>query len=145
MEAILSDSALHVGQKALADALDGKVSARKRKVKQGRRALYEIKKYQHLSDKPILPKESLRRVIMEIIHDQRSSFHLTGDALDALREISEQVIAQTFALAQTLTSDIGHRETISTKEFRVAANLIFNPSSYSTAGIADRTLNKSLK
>jgi len=107
--------------------------------KPGRKAMREIKHLQ-TNEKYVVPRESIRRYIAELVQEKGSELRVSQDAVDALRTAAEAVLTQTFALAGTLSSEIAKKETVDLPHFRMAANILLREDRYSTAGAVSGAL-----
>lgn len=109
------------------------LAKKKRRFKSGTRALMEIRKYQR-SDKPVVPRAPLKRLVLEILHELHPEFRLSSVSVDALRDIAESEMTKTFSLASELDINIGRRKTLTAKAFKMAARLIRSPEATAAGG-----------
>lgn len=116
---------------------------KKRRWKSGTVALREIKKLQK-NEKHVIPRETIRRCITEIVHTLKTDCLVASDAVEALRTAAEAALSQTFGLAGALCSEISKTRTVDLAEFRAAANILHKDHIFSTAGLAAGALTATL-
>jgi histone H3/H4 len=114
-----------------------------RKAKPGKVALREIKKLQ-ATDKHVVPRESMRRLIAEIVQGRHAGMCVAADAVEALRVAAEAALTQTFGLAGALATDLQKKDTVDLASFRAAANILTSEHLFSTAGAASGSLTAPL-
>lgn len=113
----------------------------KRKAKNGRKALREIKQFQTKNvDKHLIPRESIRRFIAEVVQTIDPEMRIASQAVEALRTAAEANMTQNFALAGSLANELSKKDTVDLPQFRVAANILLNEHRWSTAGLASGAL-----
>ena len=117
------------------------VVARKRRT--AGKALGEIKKYQ-ISDKHVVPRESIRRFIAETVQSLKADYRISASAVDALRTASEAAIAQAFGLAAAMSNELAKKDTVDLASFRAAVNILNSDHLFSTAGISSGALTAPL-
>lgn len=110
-----------------------------RRARPGRKAVSEIKKYQ-ANDKHVVPRESLRRYIAEIVQSYKTEYCISAEAVEALRTAAEAALTQTFSLAGALSNEIARKDTVDLASFRAAANILHTDHLLGTAGVASGTL-----
>jgi len=116
----------------------------RRKSKPGKAALREIKKLQTGSDRMVIPRESIRRYIAEVVQGWSTDMRVSGEAVEALRTAAEAALTQTFGLAGALANDLQKKDTVDLASFRVAANILNSEHLYGTAGVASGSLTMPL-
>ena len=116
---------------------------RTRRAKPGKAALREIKKLQ-TNDKFVVPRESLRRYIAEVLQGINPELCLAVEAVEAIRVAAETTLTQTFGLAGALTTDLQKKDTIDLASFRAAANILNSEHVFSTGGVVSGALTSPL-
>jgi histone H3/H4 len=123
--------------------VDAHVMKRARKSKNGAAALREIKKLQS-TDKHVIPRESLRRLIAETVQSIDPELCVAVDAVEALRTAAESTLAQVFSLAGALSNELSKKSTVEPAAFRAAVNLLTSDHLFSTAGVTPGALTAPL-
>jgi histone H3/H4 len=116
----------------------------RRKSKPGKAALREIKKLQNASTKMVVPRESIRRYIAELVQDRKPDMRVSTEAVEALRTAAEAALTRTFGLAGALANDLQKKDTVDVSAFRMAANILNSEHLYSTAGVASGSMTMPL-
>jgi hypothetical protein len=119
-------------------------TSRARRAKPGRKALSEIKKLQSTPDKHIVPRESLRRFIAEVVQNYGTDYCISAEAVEALRVAAESELVQTFGLAGSLSNEVAKKDTVDLASFRAAANILNADHKFSTAGVVAGSLTSRL-
>lgn len=97
--------------------------ARKRRMKQGRRALMEIKKYQK-STEPVLLKAPFQRLVREIASQYHSNeLRFQKSAMVALQTAAEEYLTSLYSDSYTHVTLNSRRKTLSKKDLRIAMAL----------------------
>jgi len=101
----------------------------KRRAKPGERALREIQTLQR-STKPILPRAPIQRIVSEVLQDVNVNLRVSAAAVDAIREMSDAMLTKNFKLANKLALDVGRRTTVTSADFKTAAAIAADCSSF---------------